>query len=117
MFGKKSVRRWEYLDMDETCKFVHFFYFTVDVTTLGSMDKSWSSSVCNVAHDWSYWDADICSIILFLDTWCVCLSFTCLTIAQKVTWMLSLSDSETSVLPELGHSVNWTQEKGEIIRK
>jgi hypothetical protein len=106
---KNSVRRWEYLEMDETCKFDHKFYFTVDVTTLGSMHKSWSSSICNAAHDWSYLNADICPRILFLDTCCVCLSFTCLTCAWHVTWMLlSLSDKEESIFPELGHSVNRT---------
>lgn len=109
---QNNVRRWEYLEMDDTCKSDNF-YFTLDVTTLGSMHKSWSSSMCNAAHGWSYLDADICPGILFLDTCHVCLSFTCLTCARQVTWMLlSLSDSEEHVSPELGHSVNRTQEKG-----
>jgi hypothetical protein len=45
--------------MDETCKFDHNFYFTVDVTILVSMHKSCSSSMCNAAHGSSYLDADM----------------------------------------------------------
>jgi len=67
---------------------------------------------CNTAHGLSYLDADICPRILFLDTCLVCVSFTCLTCVWQVTWMLlSLSDSEESIFPELGHSMNWTQKK------
>lgn len=90
---KNIVRRWEYLEMDETCKFDHNFFFTVDV-------------MLHMAHP-------TCPRILFLDTCLVCVSFTCLTCVWHVTWMLlSLSDSEESIFSELGHSMNWIQKKG-----
>lgn len=109
---KNGVRRWEYLEMDETCKFYQIFFFAVDVTTLGSMHKSWSSSMCNAAHGPSYLDADICPRILFLrhvpyvwpshgslvrDKWPKC-CYHFLIVKR--------------VFPELGHTVNRTQEKG-----
>jgi len=61
VFGDENIWKWM-----KHVNFIKIFFFAVDVTTLGSMHKSWSSSMCNAAHGPSYLDADICPRILFL---------------------------------------------------
>jgi hypothetical protein len=95
LFGNTVLGGEDILKWMKHVSLIIIFFFTVDLTTLGSMYRSWSSSLHNTPYTSPYVDANICLTILFSNTCCVWLSFTCLACTQQVTWiMLSLSGSE-----------------------